>query len=277
MVGCDIISADSRQLYKGMRIGTAAPNEEELSQVPHHFVGHLALGDYYNASMYEQEVCAKLEQLFTKNPTQVLTGGSMLYVDAITKGIDYMPDVDPEIRQSLKTRLAEQGIEGLRIELKTLDPVYYRQADLKNPIRIVHALEVCLTTGKPYSSFRSEQAKQRPFRIIKIGLQRDRQDLYQRINQRVHQMIATGLVEEVRSLLPYRHLHSLHTVGYQEMFAYLDGTYSLDRAIELIQRNSRHYAKKQITWYKKDPEIQWFHPDQMDSILNYYKQNTPAY
>ncbi len=266
---CSIISADSRQLYQGMNIGTAAPTPEEQKQVPHHFVNILAPDEYYNASRYETEVCSKLEELFHSSKVQLLTGGSMLYIDAITHGIDLMPDVDTEIRETLKQRLQQEGIESLRFQLKTLDPHYYHSADVKNPKRVVHALEICLTTGKPYSSFRREAPKERPFKMIKIGLQRERQELYERINQRVIQMIEKGLVEEVKSFLPQRHCNALNTVGYKETFAYLDGEYSLERAVELIQRNSRHYAKKQITWYKNSPDIKWFHPDHLDDMVKH--------
>ncbi len=265
----NIVSADSRQIYKGLVIGTASPEKEYLNRVPHHFIESKSIADSYNASAYETDVLNLLASLFKKHRTVVLTGGSMMYIDAVTKGIDDMPDADLEIRQALMDRFKKEGLEPLRIQLKSMDPDFYAKVDLKNHSRIIHALEITIQTGKPYSSFLTNKEKERPFRIIKIGLNRDREELYDRINQRVVQMIEEGLEEEVKMFLEYRHLNSLNTVGYKEMFAYLDGEYNLDRAIELIQRNSRRYAKKQLTWFKRDKDITWFHPDDMNGILFY--------
>ncbi len=267
--GCDIISSDSRQVFKQMSIGTAAATAEEQKQVPHHFVQFLNPDETYNASQFESDVLKKLDELFAKNPVQLMVGGSMMYVDAICKGIDIIPDVDPEVRERLKKQHAEEGLEGIRLQLKTLDPLSYEKVDLKNPARLIHAVEVCLTTGKPYSSFLKRSEKKRDFRIVKIGLNMGRDKLYDRINQRVELMIAEGLETEVKALQNYREFQALQTVGYREMFDYLDGNYDLKRAIQLIQRNSRHYAKKQLTWFRKDADIHWFHPDESNKILHF--------
>lgn len=264
-----IISADSRQLYKDITIGTAAPTEEQLQRIPHHFVGILDLADYYSAAQYETEVLAKLESLFPKNPNILLTGGSMLYVDAICKGIDDMPTVDNETRLFIQEKHKKEGLEHLTRELKLLDPDYYYKVDLKNHKRVIHALEICYMTGKPYSSFRTKGKKERPFNILKIGLQRNRSELYQRINQRVEEMIELGVVEEAQRVFPQRNLNSLNTVGYKELFKYIEGEWDLPFAIQKIQRNTRVYAKKQMTWFKRDPEIQWFHPSEEEKTLSF--------
>ncbi len=264
-----ILSADSRQLYADLKIGTAAPTPEQLARVPHHFVGTLMLTDYYSAAQYEADVLARLDELFRTQDIALLTGGSMMYVDAICKGIDDIPTVDSETRTLMLKRYEEEGLETLCSELKLLDPEYYRIVDLKNPKRVVHALEICYMTGKTYTSFRTRTCKERPFRIIKIGLTREREELYDRINRRVDQMMADGLLEEARSVYPYRHLNSLNTVGYKEMFNYLDGTWTLDFAIEKIKQNSRIYSRKQMTWFRRDDDIVWFHPDQQEEILNH--------
>ena len=263
----DIISADSRQLYADLPIGTAAPTTEQLRRVNHHFVGTLQLTDYYSAAQYETEVIGKLEELFREHEVVVLTGGSMMYVDAVCKGIDDIPTVDAETRQLLLQKYEEQGLEQLCADLKLLDNEYYHTVDLKNPKRVIHALEICYMTGRTYTSFRTRSQKQRPFRIIKIGLTRDREELYDRINRRVLQMVDDGLVDEARRVLPYRHLNSLNTVGYKEMFKYLDGEWTLPFAIEKIQQNSRIYSRKQMTWFRRDTDIRWFHPDQKTEIL----------
>lgn len=264
-----IVSADSRQLYADLKIGTAAPTAQQLARVEHHLVGTLGLTDYYSAARYEAEAMAILEQLFASRPTVVLTGGSMMYVDAICKGIDDIPTVDSETRELMLQRYHEEGLDSLCAELKLRDPEYYRIVDLKNPKRVVHALEICYMTGKTYTSFRTQTRKQRPFRIIKIGLTREREELYARINQRVLQMIDEGLVEEARRVYPYRTCNSLNTVGYKEIFKYLNGEWTLDFAIEKIQQNSRIYSRKQMTWFKRDEEIRWFHPDEENSIVKY--------
>ena len=264
-----IVSADSRQLYADLKIGTAAPTSEQLNRVPHYLVGTLKLTDYYSAARYEEEALATLDNLFLQHDTVILTGGSMMYIDAICKGIDDIPTVDTETRELMLQRYETEGLEKLCAELKLLDPEYYRIVDLKNPKRVIHALEICYMTGKTYTSFRTQQKKQRPFRIIKVGLIRDRAELYDRINRRVDIMIEEGLLEEARSVYPYRTLNSLNTVGYKEMFNYLDGTWELPFAIEKIKQNSRIYSRKQMTWFKRDEEIQWFHPEQETEILDY--------
>ena len=245
-----IVSADSRQLYAELKIGTAAPTPDQLKRVPHYLVGTLHLTDYYSAAQYEQEAMEILHQLFTEHEVVVLTGGSMMYVDAICKGIDDIPTVDAETRQVMLQKYEEEGLEQLCAELRLLDPDYYRIVDLKNPKRVIHALEICYMTGKTYTSFRTQQKKERPFRILKIGLTRDREELYDRINRRVDQMMEEGLLDEVRSVLSYRHLNSLNTVGYKELFKYLDGEWELPFAIEKIKQNSRIYSRKQMTWFK---------------------------
>ncbi|WP_131751456.1 tRNA (adenosine(37)-N6)-dimethylallyltransferase MiaA [Prevotella heparinolytica] len=269
-----IVSADSRQLYADLKIGTAAPTTEQLQRVEHHFVGMLKLTDYYSAAQYEAETLNLLETLFTKHDIVVLTGGSMMYVDAICKGIDDIPTVDAETRRLMLHRYETEGLERLCAELKLLDPEYYKIVDLKNPKRVVHALEICYMTGKPYTSFRTQQIKKRPFRIIKIGLTRNREELYDRINRRVDQMITDGLVEEARQVYPYRALNALNTVGYKEIFKYIDGEWTLPFAVEKIKQNSRIYSRKQMTWFKRDEEIRWFHPDQETEIFEYLASAT---
>lgn len=264
-----ILSADSRQLYQDLKIGTAAPTPSQLARVPHHFVGTLRLTDYYSAAQYEADVLEKLEELFQHNDTVVLTGGSMMYVDAVCKGIDDIPTVDKETRELMLQRYEEEGLETLCAELKILDPEYYQIVDLKNPKRVIHALEICYMTGKTYTSFRTQKHKERPFRIIQIGLTREREELYDRINRRVDEMMQEGLLEEAKSVYPFKHLNSLNTVGYKEIFNYFDGEWSLDFAIEKIKQNSRIYSRKQMTWFKRNPNIQWFHPEQKEEIMNY--------
>lgn len=265
----EIVSSDSRQIFKELRIGTAVPNKKELTQAKHHFIHSHSITENYNASRYETEALELLNKLFIKHDVILLVGGSMLYIDAICKGIDIMPDVDPEIRQSLKLQFENEGLEGLRTQLKKLDPDYYKTVDLKNPNRIIHALEICLMTGKPYSSFRSNPNKKRPFTIIKIGLNCDREVLHHRINKRVDIMVGEGLEEEARSVYQYKHLNSLNTVGYREWFAHFDGEITKEKAIELIKRNSRRYARKQLTWFRKDQTMRWFTPDQTNEIIEH--------
>lgn len=267
--GSPIISADSRQLYSDLKIGTAAPTEEYLKRVKHYFVGTLKLTDYYSAAQYESEVISLLEELFKTNDTILLTGGSMMYIDAICKGIDDIPTVDNETRQMMMEKYEKEGLERLCAELKLLDPEYYSIVDLKNPKRVIHALEICYMTGKTYTSFRTGNRKQRPFDIIKIGLCRDREELYDRINKRVDIMINDGLVNEVKSVYQYKDLNSLNTVGYKEIIQYLEGNCTLEFAIEKIKQNSRIYSRKQMTWFKRDNEIIWFHPDREDEIMEY--------
>lgn len=268
----DIISSDSRQLYADLKIGTAAPTPEQLARVPHHFVGTLQLTDYYSAAQYETEVMKLLSVLFQEKDIVILTGGSMMYVDAVCKGIDDIPTVDEETRTLMKQRYEEEGLDNLCAELKLLDPEYYKIVDLKNPKRVVHALEICYMTGRTYTSFRTRSAKERPFNILKIGLTRHREELYERINRRVDMMIEDGLLEEAKVVYPYKHLNSLNTVGYKEIFNYLDGEWDLSFAIEKIKQNSRIYSRKQMTWFKRDEEIVWFHPEQEKEILNYIEE-----
>ena len=268
----EIVSCDSRQIYKELNIGTAVPTPEELATIPHHFIQSHSIEENYNASRYENEALQLLEVLFKKHDLVLMVGGSMLYVDAVCKGIDEMPDADPEIRAALKQRLETEGLESLRLQLKKLDPEYYETVDMKNPNRIIHALEISLMTGKPYSSFRTNPAKTRSFNIIKIGLNCDRELLHRRINQRVDQMIGAGLVEEAKSVYPKKHLNALNTVGYRELFDWLDGTITRDKAIELIKRNSRRYARKQLTWFRRDESVQWFEPTQTQEIISYISQ-----
>lgn len=263
-----IVSADSRQLYRELKIGTAAPTPQQLARVPHHMVGTLELTSYYSAARYEEEVMQLLDSLFRQHEVVLLTGGSMMYVDAVCKGIDDIPTVDEETRATMLRKYETEGLEQLCAELKLLDPDYYRIVDLKNPKRVIHALEICYMTGRTYTSYRTNEQKERPFRIIKIGLRREREELYDRINRRVHQMVEEGLVEEARRVYPYRQLNSLNTVGYKEMFRYLDGEWSLDFAIEKIQQNSRIYSRKQMAWFKRDADIHWFHPDEEEQILH---------
>ncbi len=254
-----ILSADSRQLYKGMSIGTAAPTPDQLSRVKHYFVGILSPEEYYSASRYEEEAITLIEKLHKKHPVVVMVGGSMLYIDAVCRGIDEMPTIDDELRKDLQQLYRKEGLDPIRQQLKLLDPVFYRQVDLKNPKRVIHALEVCLMTGKPYSSLRTNLRKKRPFRIVKIGFTRERQELYDRINARVDDMIDNGLIEEAQQLYPLRHLNSLNTVGYKELFDSFDGKYDLNTAIEKIKQHSRNYARKQLSWFKRDKEIHWIH------------------
>lgn len=264
-----IINADSRQIYKGMTIGTAAPTEEDRKRVTHYGVQFLNPGDYYSAAQFELDVMQLLEELFLKHDYVVLSGGSMMYIDAVCNGIDDIPTVDAETRKMMLERYEKEGLEPLVRELRILDPEYYRIVDLKNPKRVIHALEICYLTGKPYSSFRTNKKKERPFRIIKIGLKRDREILYERINNRVTKMLEDGLEDEVKALLPYRGSNALNTVGYKEMFAYLDGKMTYDEAADKIRQNSRIYSRKQMTWFKRDEQIQWFEPEQVQDIISH--------
>jgi len=263
----DILSSDSRQFYKELSIGTAVPNLEQLNTIQHHFIQHLSIHDYYNASMFEMDSLKLLSSLFETKNYVLLVGGSGMYIDAVCKGIDDIPDIDIEIRNSLIDRMEAEGIESLRFELKKLDPDFYNLVDLKNKQRVLRALEVCLQTGKSYSSFRTHLLRERNFKIVKIGLTMNRDELYQRINLRVDQMIEQGLVEEARSMFPNKHLNSLKTVGYRELFDYFEGKQSFEKAIELIKRNSRHYAKRQLSWFNRDKEINWFNPSQFEEIV----------
>ena len=269
---CPILSCDSRQLYKGLEIGTAAPSKEQLQRVKHYFVGTLELQDYYSAACYEEDAINLLNRLFSDLDVVLMTGGSMMYIDAVTKGIDDIPTITPEIRTAIYRQFEEEGLSPILAELKEADPLHYEEVDRNNYKRVIHAVEICRMTGKPYSSFRTNTRKERPFRIIQIGLTRDREELYDRINRRVDQMMADGMMEEARRVYPFRELNSLNTVGYKELFKYLDGEWTLDFAIEKIKRNSRVYARKQMTWFKRDTSIRWFHPDDEKAIMDYLDQ-----
>lgn len=255
--GSPILNADSRQLYRDIPIGTAAPTAEEQQRVKHYFVGTLGLEDYYSAAQYEQDAMALLTELFQSHDTLVMSGGSMMYIDAVCKGIDDIPTVDDDTRQLLKSRYEAEGLEPLVAELRLLDPEYYDICDKRNPKRVVHALEICYMTGRTFTSFRVRKQVNRPFKIEKIGLQRPRPVLFDRINRRVDVMVKQGLLEEAKRVLPYRACNSLNTVGYKELFKYFDGEWDLEFALEKIRRNSRVYAKKQLTWFKKDPDVNW--------------------
>ncbi len=267
--GIPIINADSRQIYKELRIGTASPTTEQLQEVHHYFVGTKSINDYYNASMYEQEVMKLLQTLFTTSSIQLLSGGSMMYIDAVCNGIDDIPTIREDIRNEMKRRYQEEGLEALCKDLKRLDPEHYEIVDRQNHRRVIHALEICYQTGKTYTSFRTQVKKQRPFEIIKIGLNRDRDELYQRINLRVDEMMDQGLLDEVKSMNKYRDVNALNTVGYKELFDYMDGRWPLEEAVERIKGNTRRYARKQLTWYRRDERVMWFHPHQQQEILNY--------
>ena len=269
-LGSPILNCDSRQIYRGMEIGTAAPTAEQ-QRVKHYFVGTHDIGSYYSAAQYEQDVLSLMERLKSSHHSLLLTGGSMMYLDAVCNGIDDIPSVDVDVRETLRERLMNGGIDEMRNELRLLDPEYYYSADTRNPKRVVHALEVCYTTGRPYSSFLTKERKQRPFHIVKIGLKRERQELFERINNRVDAMMDAGLLDEARRLYPFRHENALNTVGYKELFRHLDGEWELPFAVEKIKKNTRDYAKKQMTWFAHDNEIKWFHPDQREEIFQIIK------
>ena len=264
-----IINADSRQIYKELKIGTARPTDEEMLEVKHYFVGTLSLDDYYSASLYEQQVLALLEEQFKTHDFALMSGGSMMYIDAVCNGIDDIPTIDDGTRETMKRRLQEEGLEKLCEELKQLDPEYYEIVDRQNPKRVVHALEICTMTGQTYTSFRKREQKRRPFRVVKIGLNRERTELYDRINARVDKMMANGFLKEAEGLFERKDLNALNTVGYKELFDYFEGRWTLKEAIERIKGNTRRYARKQLTWYKKDEQMKWFHPDQKEDIINY--------
>lgn len=267
--GTHIISSDSRQIYKEMRIGTAVPSAEQLATVPHHFIQTKSVQDYYNSWQFEVEALEQIRSLFESRDVVVMTGGSMLYIDAVCKGIDDIPTIAPELRAELMEVYEREGLERIREMLKELDPVFYDQVDLNNGKRVLHAVEVCRMAGVPYSSLRTNKPKDRGFRIVRIGLNRDREELYARIDRRVEMMMDEGLEAEVRSLFPLRHLNALNTVGYKELFDHFEGQYDLAEAVRLIQRNSRRYARKQLSWFRRDTDIHWFHPDHVAEIMNF--------
>ncbi|MZP55329.1 MAG: tRNA (adenosine(37)-N6)-dimethylallyltransferase MiaA [Bacteroidales bacterium] len=271
---CDIISADSRQFFREMKIGTARPTNDQMAEVKHHFIGFLSVNDYYSSNQYERDVLSLLPQLYEKNNLALMSGGSAMYIDAVCHGIDDIPDTDPGVRQKFNRKYSEEGIEGLRIMLKIMDPEYYRVVDLKNHKRIIRALEICETTGLPYSAFLKKKKRERDFNIIKIGLERSREELYDRINRRVDEMIRMGLEEEARSLFEFRKLNALNSVGYKEFFDYFEGKISKEKAIELIKRNTRRFAKRQITWWTRDKEINWFQADDSKGIIEFLDTQT---
>jgi tRNA dimethylallyltransferase len=268
----EIISADSRQFFRELSIGTAVPSPDDLKMVPHHFIQNKSIHDYYNVSEYETEVLQLISKLFAKVNPVILAGGSMLYIDTICNGIDDIPTVDPEIRDEVIGWYEKNGIDVLRQRLLEVDPEYHQIADLNNPKRMLHAVEIHQMTGLPFTSFRKKTVRERPFRIIKIGINQDRKVLYDRINERVFRMMDAGLLEEAKSNYPYRNLNSLNTVGYKELFSHLDGDITLDEAVDLIQRNTRKYARKQLTWFRRDQQIIWFEPEQVQEIIDFVDQ-----
>lgn len=272
--GCPIVSSDSRQFYRELKIGTAAPTEAQLARVKHYFIGTHSIHDEYNAGQYEQDVMILLEELFQQHDVVMLVGGSMMYIDAVCNGMDDIPGVDPETREFWMNEFAEKGLEFIQSELLRLDPKHYEEVDLLNYKRVLHALEICTITGKPYSEIRTGQRKERPFEIVKIGLNRPRPELYERINLRVEEMMREGLLEEARQFYEFRHLNTLNTVGYKELYAYMDGAWPLDFAVNMIQQDSRRYAKRQMTWFNRDKEISWFHPEDEELIFSFLDKAT---
>jgi len=272
----NIISADSRQFYTEINIGTAKPSPAQLTEVRHHFINSHSIHEAYDVGRFEADALALLEALFAQHELVIMTGGSGLYIDAVCKGFDAMPAVDKSIRAALNDRYEKQGLSALQQQLKELDPDYYQAVDLNNPQRLIRALEVCIGSGKPYSSFRQKQTSPRPFQTLKIALQRDREELYTHIDQRMDQMIAEGLFEEAATLYPYRHHNALQTVGYKEIFGYMEGEYNKAEAIRLLKRNSRRYAKRQMTWFRKDEDYHWFHPSQTEEIIAFISKTINA-
>lgn len=258
---CPVVSADSRQIFREIPVGTAAPTPAEQARVKHYFVGSKSVSEDYNAGQYERDALALLDTLFQTHRVVVLTGGSMLYIDAVCNGFDDIPSVPADLREQVKAEYNANGLAWLQSEVQRLDPAYWTEVDRQNPQRLLHCVEVCRAAGKPFSSFRSRTRARRPFRIVKVGLTRPREELYTRINLRVEQMMAQGLLEEARSVYPLRHRNSLQTVGYRELFAYFDGQYTLPEAVKMIQQNSRHYAKRQMTWFNRDTTIHWLNAD----------------
>ena len=265
-----VMNADSRQIFRELKIGTAAPTDEQLRQVKHYFVGTKSIDDYYNASMFEQEVLQLLEE--SPSAIHILSGGSMMYIDAVCNGIDDIPTIRDDIREEMKRRYREEGLDALCEDLKRMDPEHYEVVDRQNYRRVIHALEICYQTGRTYTSFRKQKKKQRPFHIVKIGLNREREELYQRINSRVDDMMEQGLLREAECFYNKRMTNALNTVGYKELFDYMDGRWSLEEAVERIKGNTRRYARKQLTWFKRDKDMRWFHPDEKQEILNYITQ-----
>ena len=264
-----IINADSRQMFRELPIGTAAPNKDEIKRVKHFFVGNLSITDYYNASMFENDVMHLLDSLFAEKDVVLMSGGSMMYIDAVCNGIDDIPTVKEDIRQQVKTDFERDGLDAMRRRLEQLDPEYYAIVDKNNPKRIIHAVEICMSTGKTYTSFRTNKKKERPFKIIKIGVTRERAELYDRIDKRVDEMMAAGLPDEAQRMYPHRGLNALNTVGYKELFDYFDGKCTIDEAVFRIKYDTHKYCRKQLTWFKRDKETQWFSPENVEEIIKY--------
>ena len=271
-LGCSVISCDSRQIYRELKIGTASPDERQLSAVKHYFIGTKSIADHYSAGQYECDAIPVIESEIALHGNALMVGGSMLYVDAVCRGIDDIPAIDPSVREEVHAIYEAEGIDGIRRRLKILDPQHYMEVDLKNAKRIMHAIEVCIMTGGTFSGLRTNRVKPRPFNIVKIGLTLSRQELYGRINARVLKMMEMGLEEEARTLYAYRHLNALNTVGYKELFDYFDGSCTLGFAVEKIQQNTRKYAKKQITWFKKDDTVRWFSPYDTAAVIDYVRE-----
>jgi tRNA dimethylallyltransferase len=267
----EIISSDSRQFYRETQIGTAKPDEEELKLVPHHLIGNKSIQDFYDVKDFEKDALEVLDVIFKSNDVAIMTGGSGLYVDIVCEGLDEIPEIDQKIRENIILEYEKRGISFLQEELEKLDPDFYRKVDLNNPQRLMRAIEVCRGTGLPFSSFRVKKKVQRPFKIIKVGLERDREELYARINQRMDMMIERGLFGEAEALFPFRHLNALQTVGYTEIFGFMEGKYDKEEAIRLLKRNSRRYAKRQLTWFRRDLDIHWFHPEKEKEIIQFIR------
>jgi tRNA dimethylallyltransferase len=272
--GCEIISADSRQFFREMKIGTAVPSDSHLAAVKHYFIRFLSVKDYYSVSLFERNVLKLLPCLFERNNIALMTGGSGMYIDAVCYGIDDIPDVDPLVREKYIKKYKDEGIAGLRLSLKLLDPDHYEKVDLKNPKRLIRALEICDTAGRPYSTFLKKRKRERDFGIIKIGIKRPREELYNRINQRVDEMIGNGLEEEARSMFGMRDLNALNSVGYKEFFDYFEGKITKEEAVDLIKRNTRRFAKRQMTWWGRDKEIKWFNADDLTEIIGFLEEAT---
>jgi tRNA dimethylallyltransferase len=268
-LGCPVVSADSRQFYRELKIGTAAPTDKQLNRVKHYFIGSHSIFDEYSAGQYELDALNLLEELFQKNNVAMLVGGSMMYIDAVCNGMDDIPTVDAETREFWTRQYAECGLEFIQNELKRLDPKHYEEVDLQNSKRVLHALEICTITGNPYSDLRTGKRKERPFNILKIGLTRSREELYERINSRVDEMITDGLLQEAEQFYQFRQMNTLNTVGYKELYEYMDGKWTLDFAVNMIKQDSRRYAKRQLTWFNRDKEIRWFHPDEEEQIIDF--------
>jgi len=275
-LNCPIVSCDSRQFYRELKIGTAAPSEDQLRRVKHYFIATHSILDEYNAGQYELDTIQLLDQLFKKNKVVMLVGGSMMYIDAVCNGMDDIPTVDAATRAYWQKQFAEKGLDYIQKKLVELDPVHYQQVDIRNPKRLIHALEICSMTGKPYSEYRTGERKERKFNVLKIGLNRPRPELYERINLRVDAMLAEGLLMEAEKYYPFKNLNTLNTVGYKEIYQYMDGSWSLDFAVNMIKQDSRRYAKRQMTWFNRDKDIHWFHPDEEKQIMAFIENITPS-